>query len=432
MKVRRTLLIAGFIFLSITLILTFSARWANAGADVLVQNSFAHGEEYTLTNTPSLPTYEITRRVMHSEDDTSAQEDTGKNLVQWNVLRMGQSPTSYVNGLRFRDVSIPQSATILQATLSLPYADWLNGLPVVLSINAEDADTSYAFADSRPLVSDRPTTSAVADWTFFEEPSGWFDAPDLTTVVQEVIDRPGWQAGSDLSVIIHNEATGTSKHYLDVLAYDLDPANAAILTITYEYTGATPTPRPTNTPTPPGAATPTQTLTPTSSPTPTQTPTSTPLATATASPTPTPTVTPSPTPGGLAIELAEPADCGQVYSGNTEGWPAIVNIYTSCRSDWLESGPEAIYHLQLNDAYEVSAQLYHDSDIDLDLFLLDGPAPTDCLYAGESTIDNALVAEGDYYLVVDGYQGSSGAYMLDVACSIQQLPVGYLPLMLHE
>ena len=431
MNVRRVLLITGIILILSTMLVAISGEMVGDDAVTIAQQRpAADSMGIAMPNTPSPSTYEITMKVVHSEDDTSVREDLGENLVEWNILRMGQSESIYVNGMRFRDVSIPQGATIHEATLSLPYAGWLNGLPVALSIRAEDADTSYAFADSRPLVSDRPTTSAVVDWTIFEKPTGWFDAPDLTAVIQEVIDRPGWQAGNDLSIITHNESTGTLFHYLDVLAYDND-TDVVTLTITYEYIGATPTPRPTNTPTPPGTATPTQTATPTSSPTPTSTPTSTPTPTATASPTPTPTVTPTPTPGGLAIEFALPADCGQVYSGNTEGWLAIVNVYTSCRSDWLESGPEAIYHMQFADAIEVSAQLYHGASIDLDLFLLDGPAPTDCLYAGDSTIDNARVSEGDYYLVVDGYQGSAGAYTLDVTCSIQQLPVGYLPLMLH-
>ncbi len=395
-------------------------------ANGLVQSDAVKGESKAV----SLPTYIITRQVQHSEDDTSVRTDTGENMVGWPQLRMGQSESIYVNGIRFRDISIPQGSTILQATLSLSYRGWLRGLPIPLSIRAEDTDTSHAFTDSRPLASDRPTTSAVVDWNIIQEPSGWFDAPDLAVVIQEVTDRPGWQAGNDLSVMIHNESTGTSSHYIDAFAFD-NNVEFTTLTIVYEYSGETPTPRPTNTPTPPGTATPTQTVTPTSSPTPTQTPTATATATATASPTSTPTVTPTPTPGGLAVEMAEPAKCGQAYDGNTVGWPAIVNIYTSCRPDWLELGPEAIYYLQLDEASEVSAQLYHDPDTDLDLFLLDGPAPTDCLFAGEASIDDAAVEAGDYYLVVDGYQGSSGAFTLDITCSIQQLPVGYLPLMLH-
>ncbi|HEY52699.1 MAG TPA: hypothetical protein G4N94_04505 [Caldilineae bacterium] len=384
-----------------------------------------------MPNTPSPSTYEITRKVAHFEDDTNVRTDLGENLVEWNKLRLGQTESIYVNGLRFRDVPIPHGATILEATISLHYADWLKGLPVFLSIRAEDVDTSHAFADSRPLASDRPTTSAGVDWAILQTPTDWFDAPDLTAVVQEVIDRPGWQAGNDLSIIIHNEATGSLFHYLDVLAYDNSPNDGADLTVKYAYAGDTPTPRPTNTPTPPGTPTPTPTLTPTPSPTPTVTPTATATATPTASPTPSPTVTPTPTPGGLAVELAEPAVCGQVYRGDTADWPAIVSIYTSCRSDWLESGPEAIYYLQFTGDTEVSAQLYHDAGIDLDLFLLNGPAPTDCLYAGDSNIDNALASPGDYYLVVDGYHGSAGPYVLDIVCSIQQFPVGYLPLMLH-
>ena len=424
MIVRRVFFIVGFIILSLAMLIAVSGGMAGGNAVAIAQRGLS------APGTSPLSTYEITRKVIHSEDDTSVREDTGENLVEWKILRMGQTESIYVNGMRFRDMSIPQGATILEATLSLPYAGWLKELPVALSIRAEDADTSYAFSASRPLASNRPTTSAVVEWTILEEPVSWFDAPDLTAVIQEVIDRPGWQAGNDLSVIAHNESTGTLFHYLDVLAFD-NGTDVATLTITYAYTGATPTPRPTNTPTPPGTSTPTPTASPTSSPTPTSTPTATLTPTATASPTPTSTVTPSPTPGGLAIELAEPANCGQIYSGDTENWPAIVNVYTSCRSDWQESGPEAIYHMQFSDDIKVSAQLYHDANIDLDLFLLDGPAPTDCLYAGDSSIDNALAPEGDYYLVVDGYQGSAGSYTLDVSCTIRKLPVGYLPLMLH-
>ena len=432
MKTRRTLLIAGLVMLTISLVLTLSARWVNAEDEIdkhVLSNGGLASDKSLSALLPS--TFEITRKVAHSEDDTSVRTDLGENLVEWNILRMGQSDWSiYVNGLRFRDMSIPQGATILQAKLSLPYRGWLKGLPVSLSIRAEDTDTSYSFANSRPLASDRPTTEAAVDWPIYAEPQDWFDAPDLSAVIQEVIDRPGWQAGNDLSVIINNESTGTRSHYIDVYAYD-NNVKFATLTILYEYSGETPTPQPTLTPTPPGTPTPTQTLTPTSSPTPTDTPTPTATVTATASPTPTATVTPSPTPGGLAVEFAEPAECNQTYSGSTEGWLANVDIYTSCRSDWLESGPEAIYYIQLTDDLEINVQLFHETGIDLDLFLLDGPSPTDCLYAGDSTIADVLVLAGDYYLVVDGYQGSQGAYTLDVACSIQQMPVGYLPLMLH-
>ncbi len=429
MKIRRTFLIAGLVLLTLSLVLTLSARWVNAevGKRVLSRSELASGA--WLNGAPSA-TFEITQKVVHSEDDTSVRTDLGENLVEWNILRMGQSESIYVNGLRFRDMSIPQGATILQAKLSLPYRGWLKVLPILLSIRAEDTDSAYSYAHSRPLASERPTTDATVDWPIYDEPETWFDTPDLSAVIQEVIDRPGWQAGNDLSVIINNESTGTLSHYIDVYAYD-NSVEFVTLTIMYEYSGDTPTPQPTPTPTPPGTPTPTPTLTPTSSPTSTHTPTSTVTATATASPTPSPTVTPSPTPGGLAVEFAEPAECNQIYNGSTEGWLAIVNIYTSCRSDWLESGPEAIYHIQLTNDLEISAQLFHETDIDLDLFLLDGPAPTDCLYAGDSTITDALVSAGDYYLVIDGYQGSQGAYTLDVTCSIRQMPVGYLPLVFH-
>ena len=177
------------------------------------------------------------------EDDTCVQEDVDNNRVDWIKVRLGQSDRNYTSGFRFQDLDIPQGATIQQAKLSLPYADWHRGLPVSLKVYAEDTDSSLSFSDANPLANHRPLTSTSIDWTITETPPAWFDSPDLTALIQEVVDHPEWQPGNALSLIIRDNSEDGVSHYLDVKAYDLNANFGAKLSIAYYVSDVTPTRR---------------------------------------------------------------------------------------------------------------------------------------------------------------------------------------------
>ncbi len=93
--------------------------------------------------------------------------------------------------------------------------------------------------------------------------------PDLSAVIQEVVNRPGWASGNAIAVII----TGTGKRVAD--SFDGYVYGAPYLHIQYTVSTVTPTPGPTNTPTRTPTATrtlsPTITLTPSRTPSPTAT-----------------------------------------------------------------------------------------------------------------------------------------------------------------
>jgi cell division septation protein DedD len=196
------------------------------------------------------------------------------------------------------------------------------------------------------------------------------------------------------------------------------------LIIEYTLRPPTPTPGPTPSPTP--------TATPTATPTPTPTPTSTPTpgATPTFTPTPTPSPTPTATPAALAVDLAIPLACGQTIAEDSRTWPARVSRY-SCRRDWPETGPEAIFQVQLPERADIVAQLSHGLDLDLDLFWLDEASPAQCRAGEDSLIALSRLSAGVYYLVVDGYQGSAGPFWLHLACRFRLPYENYLPYFLH-
>ena len=177
------------------------------------------------------------------------------------------------------------------------------------------------------------------------------------------------------------------------------------------------TPTPTRTPT----STRTPTVTPTATPTwtPTGPPTSTPTWTPTPTITPTPTTTPTPTATPkLDVSRAVAVSCGQTYHGDTTGGPRVANVY-SCRG-WDESGPEAVHVLTLTVSQPLTVTLTYDTGArDLDVFILSAPDPDACLAAGDTWTGLNPAAPGVYWIVVDGFMGSSGPYSLQVACPLE-------------
>ncbi len=126
--------------------------------------------------------------------------------------------------------------------------------------------------------------------------------------------------------------------------------------------------------------------------------------------------TPTPVPGS-SCSLPVTAGCNGFYSGDTSGFPTNFNTY-SC-SGWDESGPEVIYRLDVNQDYtSITAEL-SNLTVDLDIFILSSCDPSTCLqYGGISATltGSPTIQYGTYWIVVDGYSGSSGTYDLDITC----------------
>jgi len=128
--------------------------------------------------------------------------------------------------------------------------------------------------------------------------------------------------------------------------------------------------------------------------------------------------TPTPTPAwGQMQPIA--VSCGATVAGDTGDGVARVSTY-GCRPHWQESGPEQVFLLELGQPQEITAVLMVDPvrQPDLDLFLLYGPDPSACLAAGDSSLRYDAAVPGQYYLVVDGYMGQLGSYVLEIDCPL--------------
>jgi hypothetical protein len=113
-------------------------------------------------------------------------------------------------GVRFAGITVPQGATITRAYVQFQ-ADERNSSAASFTVHAQSSDNAAGFTSTTFSISSRPRTTASATWA----PPAWTAGvagpdqrtSDLSAVLQEVVDRPGWSAGNALAVII----TGTGR-----------------------------------------------------------------------------------------------------------------------------------------------------------------------------------------------------------------------------
>jgi len=121
----------------------------------------------------------------------------------------------YVIGIRFTGINIPQGTTIISAKLTFNSYDGQSSTPTNVQIKGQAADDPHTFY---PLGDDdygftefnaRVRTSAAVNWLNIPE---WFvdtdyDSPDITSIIQEIINRAGWVSGNSLVIFIASTET---------------------------------------------------------------------------------------------------------------------------------------------------------------------------------------------------------------------------------
>ena len=141
----------------------------------------------------------------------------------------------------FTSVAIPVGSTITAATFSVRHVSSGSSSysGKTLDVSAEDADSPARPANASAGI-DATLTSANVTWTLGDMTNGtWYDSPDVTTVIQELVDRSGWASGNDINIFLHDASTGgnwNARWY----AHDQGSGYEPKLVITYSDAAATP------------------------------------------------------------------------------------------------------------------------------------------------------------------------------------------------
>jgi hypothetical protein len=218
----------------------------------------------TSTTTTTLPSGAVTVevRVAASSDDAEEAASGSVDLTSSDLELTTDGTKVQTVGMRFPGVAIPPRAAVLEAWVQFEVDETSSGA-TTLRIDGEASDNAAPFAKVTGNVSARARTGAfVGGWS----PAGWTTVgahgtaqrtPDLRLLVQEIVDRPGWQSGRALALLV----TGTGHRA--ARAYDGLPAGAPLLHVVYQLGGSTTTtttpPTTTTTTAPPAGTTTTTT-----------------------------------------------------------------------------------------------------------------------------------------------------------------------------
>ena len=203
------------------------------GSDSLIESTivgvdgkYSFITEYDTASSGGSTTGSIDVKVSSSYDDA---EQNGSSMSRTSSdLDLGEVWV----GLRFRNISIPQGATITNAYIEFT-ADASDAVSTSLTIYGEDDDDADSYSSSSNDITDRSRTSASVNWS----PSSWtryskYQTPEIKSLVEEITDRSGWASGNDMAFVIKSNSGER-----DAYTYDASSSKAPRLVVEYSTSG---------------------------------------------------------------------------------------------------------------------------------------------------------------------------------------------------
>jgi hypothetical protein len=196
------------------------------------------GDPQTLTETIQITVLEsvpdpvvVEVRVAASTDDAEEKPSGSIKLSSSDLELTTDGTNQQIVGMRFTGLNIPTGASIQNAYIQFQ-TDETGSDPTSLAIYAEAVADAATFVDASGNISSRtPTNNSVpwspVPWTIRGEEGPNQQTPDITAVIQEVVNQTGWSAGNSLAIIV----TGTGKRTAE--AYDGNQAGAPMLHVEY-------------------------------------------------------------------------------------------------------------------------------------------------------------------------------------------------------
>jgi hypothetical protein len=144
---------------------------------------------------------------------------------------------SFDMGLRFQSVAIPNAANPTSAKITVKVSEVIASTAVRIYGLMESAGQASldAFSSSTDRPSQKLKTASYVAWTV--STSGVQDTPDLSTVVNEIVDKATWASNSHMGFVFLDQGNA-ENHYCKIVTYDGDPTNDAVLTVDYTGSGA--------------------------------------------------------------------------------------------------------------------------------------------------------------------------------------------------
>jgi len=199
-------------------------------ADIIIGN-YTLSENESLLIDPDSDTFYVGGSYDDAHESGNGSFQLTDAFLYVNARTNPLSEFYQCGGFRFPSATIPQEATI-SATNFLGYTSTYYEINCIIYGN--DVDNAQDFNDLNKIIStvDRPRTSASVSWVETLSHEDWQEKTGLESIVQEIINREGWNSGNAIVLlfIANTDSTKTCRF----LSYDQSSSYAAYLEVTWE------------------------------------------------------------------------------------------------------------------------------------------------------------------------------------------------------
>lgn len=176
-------------------------------------------------------------QISFSTDDAH-QNANGSGLVvgalELRCIADASDATRSIVGLRFQGVTVPNSANIVQAHLSLNPQSTAND-DANLELKGELASNPPQFLTQN--ITSRSQTAAGFDWVQDALGTAAIDSPDISPIVQEIVNQPGWASGNSMVLFLVGKSDVAKNLY--IVSWNGNPSIGPRLHIEYGIGGGT-------------------------------------------------------------------------------------------------------------------------------------------------------------------------------------------------
>ena len=193
---------------------------------------------YPVTNINQTIDVQMSTSTAGSQNDgyemSSSVNTTSDDIV------ISYSTTPVTSAFRFESLNIPQGAVITSAYLKFTSAQY-NIADTTITIAGESTGNSSALTTGSGSITSKTQTTATVDWSTgndFPASGEEVSTPDITPVIQEIIDLSTWCGGNALTLLVNAQGNTTASSR-KVIGYDDGTGNAPQLIIEYDQSTAT-------------------------------------------------------------------------------------------------------------------------------------------------------------------------------------------------
>ena len=181
-------------------------------------------------------------RIANGLDDAEEHLDDGDMDIGSSDLEIpyedGGNPTTdeQAVGLRFLEIPLDPGGLVMDAYIELE-VDKVDKegsqAPVNVIIEGELVPNAAPFEDVAGNISSRVTTETKVAWSIPEwtEQNAKFQSPDISGVIQEIVNQEGWESGNALVLIIRDDKDNPSTGLREAESFDGESDAAPLLHI---------------------------------------------------------------------------------------------------------------------------------------------------------------------------------------------------------